>query len=191
MTIASLFTRRIALFALLGAVLWSASGLSADETINEVPPAEDLRALGEISQREGLPILIEVAMGHCPWCARLEEEFLLPMLRSGDYNDRVIIRRIDLDLHTPLVDFDGRPISSSDFAVRYGVRLTPTVLLLDGQGRELAEPLVGLTTPDFYGGYLDAAIDESLARLRADQPMGPTASSARAESDAPEPHAGG
>lgn len=191
MTIARLIPRRTALLALLGAALCSAAAQSAEMTITEVPPAQDLRALGQLSQRAGLPILIEVAMDHCPWCARLEEEFLLPMLRSGDYSDRVIMRRIDLDLRTPLVDFDGRPVSPQAFAGRYRVRLTPTVLLLDGRGRELAEPLVGLTTPDFYGGYLDAAIDESLARLRSGEPAGERGVSARAGSGAPRPRAGG
>ena len=32
---------------------------------------------------------------------------------------------------------------------------TPTVLFLGPEGQKLAEPLVGVAVPDFYGAYLD------------------------------------
>jgi len=32
---------------------------------------------------------------------------------------------------------------------------------------ELTEPLVGLSTPDFYGSYLDQAIEAALAKVRS------------------------
>ncbi|MEJ2655267.1 MAG: hypothetical protein P8Z69_08205, partial [Acidihalobacter sp.] len=57
-------------------------------------------------------------------------------------------------------------IEPRDFARRYHVSFTPTVLLLDAKGRLLAKPLVGLTTEDFYGAFLDEAIDEAVARMR-------------------------
>jgi hypothetical protein len=40
------------------------------------------------------------------------------------------------------------------------------VVFLNHQGKELAERLIGITTRDFYGGFLDEAIEESLHRLR-------------------------
>jgi hypothetical protein len=33
--------------------------------------------------------------------------------------------------------------------------------------------MVGLMTPDFYGGYIDEAIDTALARLRRNRPETP------------------
>ena len=44
--------------------------------------------------------------------------------------------------------------------------MTPTLLFVDSQGRELAERMVGVTTLEFYGGYLDQAIDASSDKLR-------------------------
>ncbi|UCE90318.1 MAG: hypothetical protein JSW10_05755, partial [Pseudomonadota bacterium] len=53
-----------------------------------------------------------------------------------------------------------------EFAQRYSAFVMPTVVLVDHRGRELAPRLVGVTTPDFYGGDLDDAIDTALGRLR-------------------------
>lgn len=133
----------------------------------QVMPARDLAAIAHEARQRGLPIALVVSMDHCPWCERLEEDFLKPMLLSGDYVDRVIICKLDLDSSLTVRDFEGRETTGRRIAERYDVSLAPTVLLLGYRGEELVPRLTGLTTPDFYGGYLDAAIDESIARLRA------------------------
>ena len=43
--------------------------------------------------------------------------------------------------------------------------MTPTLLFVDGSGQELTERMVGVTTLDFYGGYLDLALDRARANL--------------------------
>jgi len=40
------------------------------------------------------------------------------------------------------------------------------VKFFDPQGHEVADPIVGLVTVDYYGGYLDQAIDTSIAKIR-------------------------
>lgn len=149
------------------ALTLGAGAFAAAHAEARVQTVQDLRELARASERERLPILIEVAMDHCPYCARLESEFLGPMLLTGYDRDHVIIRRIDLDAAAPLTDVDGKTITAQAFADRYGVKLVPTLLLLDSQGRELAERLVGLTTPDFFGGYLEGAIHTARSRLQS------------------------
>ena len=131
-----------------------------------LPEADDLAADGRAATATGVPILIEMSRRGCIYCEKVREDFLKPMVRSGDYRGRVIFRQLHVDAERPLIDFDGRRIGPREFARRYHVGLTPTVLLLDAQGRLLAKPLVGLTTEDFYGAILDEAIDEASARLR-------------------------
>ena len=130
-----------------------------------VPRVSDLQALGAEARARNLPILVMFSSEHCPYCMVVREEFLKPMLRSGDYTDRVIIVEIESD-ETILTDFDGRPIEAIDLAQRYAATLSPTVVFLDSDGRELAPRLVGITTVDFYGGYLDEAINTALLHLR-------------------------
>lgn len=139
-----------------------------------VPVARDLAADGRLAAERRLPILLVVAASDCAYCIQLEEDFLIPMLISGDYDDRVIIRKIEIDQANLLRDFDGRLVTTSELADRYRASLTPTLLFLDPQGRELVERMVGLTTPDFFGGYLDQAIDAARENLRA-RPSPPSA----------------
>ena len=48
---------------------------------------------------------------------------------------------------------------SQDQLIRaWGVKVAPTVLFLGKDGREVAPRLVGGTTSDFYGAYLDERI---------------------------------
>lgn len=137
----------------------------------KVLEASDLAAVGEQAHDKRLPILLMFSAEHCSYCIQLEEDFLKPMLRSGDYEDRVLIRKMKIDGYDKVRDFDGERVAAADFADRYSVFVTPTVVFIDGDGMELAEKRVGLTTPDFYGGYLDQSIEQALNILRRDTPM--------------------
>ena len=140
-----------------------------------VPVTEDLSVEAGLARERQLPLLLMFYAEHCAYCTIVEEDFLEPMLISGEYIDKAIIRRIDLERLRPIIDFDNRPISVSDFASRYGVFVTPTLVYVNAEGRELANKMVGLTTPDFYGGYIDGRIDSALEKLRGQ----PTRAAAR------------
>lgn len=135
----------------------------------EIPVLHDLPADGQASQQKKLPIVVLFSAAHCGFCSVVKEDFLKPMLISGEYTNKALIRVIEIDSSQDLVDLDGKPISSEAFADRYGIYLTPTLTFLDGEGKELASRMVGLTTVDFYGGYLDTAIDDSRRRLQANR----------------------
>ena len=91
------------------------------------------------------------------------------MLRSGQYVDKVLIRRVELDGNQPIRDFNGESLSVRAFASRYKVFVTPTVVFIDGEGRVLTDSLIGIATVHYYGGYLDDAIDAALYALRKNQ----------------------
>ena len=55
----------------------------------------------------------------------------------------------------PLVGFDGKLTTAALQASAWKATFTPTVLFLGRQGQELAERLVGIAVPDFYGAYLE------------------------------------
>jgi thioredoxin-related protein len=136
-----------------------------------VPEVKDFAAEGQKAEKQRLPILLMFAADYCAYCERLEEDFLKPMLRSGDYRDKVLIRKLHIDSSASIRDFDGATITPAEMGERYKVSVTPTVVFIDGDGVELAPKRVGLTTPDFYGGYLDDAISQALDILRRSQPM--------------------
>ena len=65
---------------------------------------------------------------------------------------------------TPLRDADGTMTTAKQWARAHNISVAPTVLFLDRNGRNLASPLRGLQ-PDFYGAYLEQAVDTARARL--------------------------
>ncbi|MDY6979883.1 MAG: thioredoxin fold domain-containing protein [Pseudomonadota bacterium] len=132
----------------------------------EVPRTGDLQADGQLAKRKNLPILIMFSQTGCSYCEQVLEQFLEPMRKSGDYTDRVIMRRIKLDAFEEIRDFDGQWREPDEIALRYGASVTPTVVFVDYRGHQLAERILGLTTPAFYGGELDDAIELALQRLR-------------------------
>jgi len=113
-----------------------------------------------------LPILLMFSASYCGFCTIVKEEFLKPMKISGDYTDKVIVRILELDSGDDVIDIDGKQIPAVDIAQRYKVYLTPTLIFIDSNGKELVQQMVGVTTVDFYGGYLDDAINSSLTQLR-------------------------
>lgn len=129
-----------------------------------VPLTTNLQADAALAQARGIPLLIMFSLDNCPYCRVVRQDFLDPMQLSGDYRNKVLMRILKMD-GTLVTDFDGRRIPVDDLAVRYGASVAPTVVLLNHRGQMLTERLLGISTPDFYGAYLDTAIDKSLQRL--------------------------
>ena len=134
----------------------------------------EVRDFSEIAREIGdkrLPLVLMFSADHCGYCVQLENDFLIPMQISGDYVDRALIRKMDIGYGNTVRDFNGERMDASDFAQRYNVSVTPTVVFLDAMGNQLAVKQVGLTTPDFYGGFLDESIATALDILRRNKPL--------------------
>lgn len=131
-----------------------------------IPELLDLRAELAAAGRAHLPLLVLFSADYCRYCTVVKNDFLKPMMYSGDYEGKVLFRMVTLRAGRELVDVDGRRIDAREFADRYEVRVTPTLVFIDAQGRQVAEKMVGLTTPDFFGGYLDDAITTAHHRVR-------------------------
>jgi len=131
-----------------------------------LPAAADLAADGAVSRTRRIPILLFFDREDCPYCERALREHLAPMGAEAPWRDDALMRQVEADRALPVVAFDGRATTHGALAASYGVVLTPTVLVVDGSGAPLAEPVVGLLTADFYGAYLDDALRAGLAKLR-------------------------
>ncbi len=134
-----------------------------------LPSAHDLQQLGQRAQAEKIPIVLMFSAQWCEFCAILKEEVLGPMAANPAYEGRIaFFRVVHIDRSDlPLVDFDGAETRHHDFAERFEVDLTPTVWIVDGRGRPLAEPLVGLPggTIETYSETLFARLETALQRL--------------------------
>ncbi|MCK4950333.1 MAG: thioredoxin fold domain-containing protein [Gammaproteobacteria bacterium] len=132
----------------------------------EVIATTRLDKAAEDSENRRLPILLVFSSTTCPYCKLQEEEILKPMLISGDYDNKVIIRKVLVPEELELIDFNGRMVSMDDFISHYRVQVTPTIVFLDHNGKELAKRLVGINTVEMFGSDVDDAIELSLKKLQ-------------------------
>ncbi len=126
----------------------------------ELDLAKDLKALGESNPKE--VIVLMVSRPDCGYCTRVKNDFLGPLLKTDNAPP---VRVIRLDTMNEMVGFDGKSHTAEEIAESFNARFTPTILFVNHQGEVLHDPLIGLSTPDFYGYYLDEAIRLSRAQL--------------------------
>ncbi len=162
------------LFAIfmLGMWLISAPLQAAEVATEELPPvkittATNLEADAGLAASKQAPLLLFFSMKHCPYCREVEEDFLKPMLRSGEYENKVVIRKVKLDGVDSVISFDGREMDIEDFQDQYNVSMVPTLILVDKNGRQIAPEIVGIANPYYYSAELDNLIDKVLNKLRA------------------------
>jgi thioredoxin-related protein len=134
-----------------------------------LPLVRDFRIEAKESRQKQAPILVLFMSNYCPYCDTVLEEFLMPMSRKPEYNSKVILRQMDINSKTKIIDFNGRTTTSIDFANKSKVWAVPTVMLFDSEGNELTN-ITGLLTIDFYLAYLNTAIEESQAKIQAHTP---------------------
>jgi thioredoxin-related protein len=133
-----------------------------------LPPALDLAADARQMREQKVPMLVLYSRSGCDWCDRARRDVLEPMAADPATAGRVLIRQVDIDRRAAVADFSGKASNHRDFARGRKIRLTPTVEVLGPDGESLAEAIVGVRLPDFYGTYIERAIDAGLGRLRGD-----------------------
>ncbi len=148
----------------LSLLLAAAPALHAEPQVLEF---DDLSQVGEHAARGNTPLLVMFSSDYCGYCVRMEEDYLKPMLRSGDYADKVVIGKLKIDRFAPLRDFDGNEVEAEELARRYGVKVTPTLALIAPDGRLLGERIEGIGVADFRWAELDQAIARALGMLRS------------------------
>lgn len=128
--------------------------------------ANNFQADARDAARRKIPVLVLFSSPFCHFCERVKEEYLLPMHKDRAYRSKVVIREVEVGSTRPIVGFDGKPTTEGAFAAASKVFMVPTVKVFDLRGNEASEPLIGLLTPDYYFGHLQAAIDEGARKVR-------------------------
>ena len=135
--------------ALAGGLLVPGLALAKDTAL-PVPASLPGAALTAANKKE--PLVLLVSLPGCPYCEVVRRNYLLPAQRDGSLH----AWQLNItDRTTPLVGFDGKATTAAAQIAAWKAGFTPTVLFLGPTGQELAERLVGLASPDFYGAYLD------------------------------------
>lgn len=152
-------------------LLFSLSGLSASYAEESLPyvvlkAGTDLKADGSEASEKQVPVLMFFSMEHCPFCNEVEEDYLKPILRNSDYDDKVIIRKIKIDDSNNMRDFSGKEIDAGEFSERYNISMVPTLILVNAKGKKTSPSIVGIANKHYYSAELDLAIDASTQKMR-------------------------
>lgn len=146
----------------VAATVAATAATGAPAGVAHLPPVTDLAADTAAAARRGEPLVVLVSLPDCTYCDAVRRSYLSPQAAAGD----IVARELDMSAATPLRDADGRMTTARDWARARNVRVAPTVMFLDGRGRTAAAPLLGMQ-PDFYGAYLEQALDKARAAVAA------------------------
>lgn len=133
-----------------------------------LPSSALASAIARARAEKNRAVAIMVSAAHCPWCGLVIAEQLIPRVRSqaGPRLDVIVFDLAD----TQTVDITraatgsgsavkpAQPparISPAEWAQTHGYRVAPTVAMVGLDARPLFAPLVGYSSRDFYGAYLD------------------------------------
>ena len=130
--------------------LLPASWAQAKDTALPVPKTLPTAAL--LAKTKGEPMVVLISLPGCVYCELVRRSYLLP----ARLNDGLQAWQLNVnDNVTPLIGFDGALTTAAQQSKAWKATFTPTVLFIGSQGQELAERLVGIAVPDFYGAYLE------------------------------------
>ena len=132
-----------------------------------LPVAQNLKADGEAATATKKPILLFFNLTGCHFCRGALREVIVPMFRNAGWRAALEFRQITIDDGKSLIDFDGKTIENIAFAQRRKGTFAPTVMVVDGNGQLLGEPIVGIANFDFYGAYVDGLVNTAIAEMKA------------------------
>jgi len=139
MILRPLFLNALALVT-VALTLVTAPAIHAADDVVLIPEVSDIRADAAAAKAEGGLIVVITTQEGCVYCEIVKEDFLQPLIRSGELDGVAVVRELAMDGDS------------------YGASFSPTVLFLSPAGEALHPPIVGVQSTDFYGYYLERAI---------------------------------
>jgi len=145
--------------------LLAVATLAWPDSHHRISTSKDWSIEASQARNAGIPIMVIFSTDHCPYCVRLREEVLQPLIENGALKGKVLIREFNIDDGGKITDFDGDRVRRRIFASRYEIYATPTVVLVDHHGNPLTRPIVGFNEADSYTEFLDEAISSAVMSL--------------------------
>ena len=131
-----------------------------------LPVARNLKADGDAATAAKKPILLFFNLTGCHYCRGALREVIVSMFRNAGWRAAIEFRQITVDDGKSLIDFDGKTVENIAFAQKRKGTFTPTVMVVDGDGQLLGDPIVGIANFDFYGAYVDGLVNKAIAEMK-------------------------
>lgn len=159
--------RQFVKYSSFGAVYAASSSISCGvlaQALQRVLP-ESKSLIAEIAQslKTSKPLIVLVSLDNCPFCKISRENYLIPLSREQSLQ----VVQVNLGHATAIVDTQGKRTTQAELIKSWNINAAPTVLFLGKSGQEIAPRLVGGTTSDFYGAYLQERVDLAIKILKS------------------------
>ncbi len=132
-----------------------------------LPSAQDFRADAQRAGQRARLVIVLFSLPDCPYCDQVRGEQLMPLVRDRSQTERLVVREVSIVGTRALIDFGGSQTTEAAFAKQVHAKFSPTVAFFDPAGDQVAPAIVGARLPDFYGAYLDEAIQLGLSKIGA------------------------
>lgn len=150
-----------AILAWLPALLFAAGNTPAT-----LQTATDLKADALAAGSRGEPVIVLYSRADCHYCEEVRRDHLAPLAAASTARG-LRVRQVNQDSDATLSDFKGATTRHDHFAAAEKIRLVPVVAFYGPGGASLSPPIVGARLPDFYGSYLERALEEARQKLKA------------------------
>ena len=130
-----------------------------------LPSAKDFQTDARPSAQRQRLVVVLFSLPDCPYCDQVRREQLMPLLRDRTLTERLVVREVSIVGTRTLIDFRGSQTTEAAFAKETRAKFSPTVAFFDPAGTQVVPPLIGALLPDFYGAYLDDAIQLGLSKI--------------------------
>ena len=141
----------------------------ASEQLEKTPDLillEDMQKEAALTSKLCVPLVVMVSQFSCMHCEKLREKVLLPLLKSGEFDGKAQFRELLIDSDELVTDINGNTATGMQLAKRYIENvLTPTMLIIDPSGNEVAKRIVGISNIDFYSLYFEAEINAAYLKM--------------------------
>lgn len=118
-----------------------------------------------LARKQNIPILIEFTTPWCSYCEALEQQVLEPLLRSEEFKGKIIIKKLEINDYSEIIGFDGKNYSAYDISQKYKVKLYPTLVFFDSNGKEIKQRIIGITLIDDVTERLDNTIRSAINEI--------------------------
>ena len=110
-----------------------------------------------VMREKHIPMMIFFHASYCGYCNQVDAQFLIPMRKDPEFQNRLLIRRVKIDADTYYIGLDGKPHDYAYLANQLGVRGVPYILFLAPDGSRITS--IQGTAYDYYGYYLSKDIN--------------------------------
>jgi thioredoxin-related protein len=119
-----------------------------------------------LAREKNIPILVEFSSPWCSYCEALEEKIFEPLITSKDFKDKIIIKKLEVNDYSDITGFDGKVYLSEEISRKYKVKLYPTLVFFNAEGKEISERIIGITVIEYVTEQIENSITTAVNTTR-------------------------